>query len=103
VVDPDDRKGHELAEVSLDETGRLLDGVEYETQLVEGEDVADAIVDASADYDLTIIGATREGLLQQIVMGAVPQTVGREAHSRVIMAKRDLGIASRLRRWFRWR
>jgi len=103
VVSPDDRKGHELAEVSLDETARLLDDVDYETRLVEAEDVADAIVGASADYDLTIIGATREGILQQIVMGAIPETVGREAHSRVIMAKRDLGIASRLRRWFRWR
>jgi len=103
VVDPDDRKGHELAEVSLDETGRLLDGVEYDTRLIEHEDVADAIVDASGDHDVTIIGATREGLLQQLVFGAIPETVGREAEGRVIMAKRDLGIASRLRRWFRWR
>ena len=103
VVPPDDRKGHELAAVSLDETGRLLDGVDYDTRLVENEDVADAIVDASADHDLTIIGATREGVLQQLVFGAIPETVGREAEGRVIMAKRDLGVVSRLRRWLRWR
>ncbi|MFB6101307.1 MAG: amino acid permease [Haloplanus sp.] len=103
VVDPDDEKGHELAHVSLDETGRLLDDVAYETELVEDEDVAAAIVAETADYDLTIIGATREGVLQQLVFGAIPETVGREASGRVIMAKRDLGIASRLRRWFAWR
>jgi amino acid transporter/nucleotide-binding universal stress UspA family protein len=103
VVDPDDAKGHELAQVSLDETGRLLDGVDVETQLVDAEDVADAIVAASADHDLTIIGATREGILQQLVFGAIPETVGREANGRVLMTKRDLGIASRLRRWFQWR
>jgi amino acid transporter len=102
VVDPDDRTEHELAHVSLDETGRLLDGVDYETELVEHEDVAAAIV-AAAAADLTIIGATREGVLQQLVFGAIPETVGREADGRVIMAKRDLGIASRVRRWFAWR
>jgi nucleotide-binding universal stress UspA family protein len=103
VVDPDDEKGHELAQVSLDETGRLLDDVPHETRLVDHENVAEAIVAASADHDLTIIGATREGVLQQLVFGAIPETVGRTADSQVLMAKRDLGIASRLRRWFAWR
>jgi nucleotide-binding universal stress UspA family protein len=64
--------------------------------------VADAIVAESGDYDLTIIGATREGILQRLVFGAVPEAVAQRAESTVIMAKRYLGVASKLRQWFRW-
>ena len=85
----------------LDEAaGALPEDLAVETRLLEGDDVASAIVDASADYDLTIIGASRESLLQQLVFGAIPEAVGRRAKSTVIMAKRDLGITSRLRRFF---
>lgn len=41
-------------------------------------------------------------LLQEFVFGAVPVEVGQRARSTVIMAKRYLGITSRLRRWLRW-
>ncbi|MFB6080276.1 MAG: amino acid permease [Haloferacaceae archaeon] len=77
------------------------DGVETSTTVVRGDDVVATIVERSADYDLTIIGASRESLLQQLVFGAVPEEVGRRAKSTVIMAKRDLGITSRLTRLFR--
>jgi len=71
--------------------------VDVETAVVEGSDVVDAIVEASADVDLTVVGATREGLLERLVFGTVPEAVGRRAGSTVIMAKRNLGVASRLR------
>ncbi|WP_254522854.1 amino acid permease [Natrinema caseinilyticum] len=100
VVEPDDEQNRELAAASLDEIGTILEDVPFETQLVEGADVADTIVDTSSDHDVTIVGATREGLFQQLVFGAIPETVGREADGTVIMAKRNLGITSRLRRLF---
>ena len=101
VVDPDlDGPQREQSVVELESTAEILDDVSYETILVEGEDVADAIVAASADHDMTIIGATREGLLQQLVFGAIPETVGREASGTVIMAKKHLAITSRIRRLF---
>ena len=56
------------------------------------------IISESAEYDLTIIGATREGLLQQFVFGGIPEEVGRRAENTVIMAKRNLGISSSLSR-----
>jgi nucleotide-binding universal stress UspA family protein len=71
--------------------------------VLEGEEVVDAIVEESSGYDLTIIGATREGLLQQFVFGVIPEQVGRRANSTVIMAKRNLAITSRVTRWFRRR
>ena len=42
-------------------------------------------------------GATREGLLERLVFGSIPESVGRGAESTVTMAKRNLGITSRLR------
>ena len=85
----------------LDDTVENLGAVETSTELVERDDVANVIVERSADHDLTIIGATREGLLQQLVFGAIPEGVGRRAENTVIMAKRNLGITSRVTRWFR--
>ncbi|MCO8268240.1 universal stress protein [Haloferax sp. AB510] len=79
------------------------DDVRVTTSVREGEDVAAAIVAATEEFDLTVIGATREGLLQQLVFGAVPETVGRDAASTVIMAKRDLGVISWATRWFKRR
>mgnify|MGYP000291900656 CR=1 FL=1 len=78
-----------------------FEGLDVSTRVADG-DVVEAIVDASADHDLTLIGATQEGLLQELVFGAIPVEVGERAESTVIMTKRNLGITSRLRRWFRW-
>ncbi|MFB6089789.1 MAG: amino acid permease [Halobellus sp.] len=99
VVGPDaDEQTRSNAMETLEETATALADVSCETQLAEGEDVAETIVDESSEYDLTVIGATREGLLQKFVFGAVPEQVGQNAPGTVIMAKRDLGISSYLRR-----
>ncbi|MFB6142977.1 MAG: amino acid permease, partial [Halorientalis sp.] len=87
----------------LDSTVADLEGFDTTTTITEAPDIADAIVEESADHELTVIGASREGLLQQVVFGAIPEAVGQRAKSTVIMAKRDLGITSRLTRWFRSR
>jgi amino acid transporter/nucleotide-binding universal stress UspA family protein len=76
-----------------------LEGVEFTVSLVRGGNVVDAIVEASEGYDLTVVGASREGLLQQLVFGAIPEEVGRRAHGTVIMAKAHLDVRSRLSRW----
>jgi nucleotide-binding universal stress UspA family protein len=67
------------------------------TRVVDRRDVADAIVERSGDHDVTVIGATREGRLEQLLFGSIPEAVGRRASGTVIMAKRDLGVTSRLR------
>lgn len=85
----------------LDETAAEFEDVDVTTQMLEGRDVVETIIEQSADYDLTIIGATREGLLQQLIFGGIPEAVGRRARCTVIMAKRHLGITSRLTRLFK--
>ena len=91
----------EAAQATVDETAELFReaGVDTETALLEGSDVVDAIVGESVDHDLTVIGATREGLLQQLALGAIPEEVGRRIDGTVVMTKRSLGIRSRLTRW----
>ncbi|MFB6135075.1 MAG: amino acid permease [Halanaeroarchaeum sp.] len=101
VVDPGaDEQERAGGREALDETAAILGDVPSDTRLVEGDDVAGTIVEESAEYDLTVIGSTREGLLQQFVFGTVPEQVGRNVSGTVIMAKRNLGISSHLRRLF---
>ncbi|MFB6136141.1 MAG: universal stress protein [Halobacteriaceae archaeon] len=103
VVGPDDDR--DRAEGFLDSTADVIEDVpNVERRLLEddGDGVVDTIVAETGDYDITIVGATREGLLQQFVFGAIPEEVGRRAECTVIMTKRNLGITSRLTRWLRW-
>ncbi|WP_049999016.1 amino acid permease [Halococcus sediminicola] len=89
-----------------EETATRLEehGVTVETTVVEDDDVLDAITDRSGAHDMTVIGATREGVLQQFVFGAIPEEVARAAEDTVLIAKRNEGLSSRarysLRRWF---
>jgi len=91
----------ENGDTVLEETAAILDGVDTDTTLVENGDIVEEIVDRSGVHDITVIGASRESLLEQLVFGAIPEEVGRRAKNTVIMAKRDLGITSRVTRWFR--
>jgi amino acid transporter/nucleotide-binding universal stress UspA family protein len=88
------------AEDLLDETAGNIDSATIETTIVEGDDISEAIIEQSSNHDVTVIGASREGLLQQLVFGAIPEKVATSAEGTVIMAKRHLGITSRLQRWF---
>ncbi|MFC7046435.1 amino acid permease [Halobacteriaceae archaeon GCM10025711] len=101
VVEPDvTDKQREAASASVEDVAASLDDVSCDTRLVESTDVVDGIVEVSSEHDLTIIGATREGLFQQLVFGSIPEAVGQRAEGTVIMAKRNLGITSSLRRLF---
>lgn len=83
------------------ETAGDLGDVPVEQTVVEDDDLVSTIVSRSGDHDLTVIGASREGLLEQLVFGTTPEEVGRQANSTTIMAKRDRGLTSQLRRWLR--
>lgn len=104
VVDPDAPLAErQRIEADLEGMAGALGGVEVEVALLDGADVVGSIVEETGRHDLTVMGATREGLLQQLILGAVPESVAERAQSPVIMVKRDLGVVSRLKRWFRWR
>jgi amino acid transporter len=75
----------------------LLEGRTVTRTTVEDADVVESIVDRSQDHDLTIVGATQEGLLEQLVFGVVPEAIGQRAKGTVIMAKRSLDVRTRVR------
>ncbi|UPW00938.1 amino acid permease [Halorussus gelatinilyticus] len=101
VVEPNaDDQRREEAQNTVESTTAILEGVDgTNTSIVEGDDIATTVVEESDAYDLTVVGATREGLLKQFVFGAVPEQIGWEAKSTVIMAKRNIDITSTLSRW----
>lgn len=104
VADPDAPLARrKRLESELEEMAGSLGDVEREIVLLEGEDVAETIVQETGRHDLTVMGATREGVLQQLILGAIPESVAAATRSPMIMAKRDTGVVSWLRRWFRWR
>ena len=85
----------------LNTTADALAEVDVRTRRLTGDDVTDTIVAETAEYDLTVLGATRESLLDQLVLGTVLEEVGRRAESTVSMAKRNFKPRSRLTRWLR--
>lgn len=96
VIDPtaDESERNDAAEL-LEETAANIDTTTaVETQLIEGSNVVETVVDYSEGYDVTLVGATREGLFQQFVFGSVPEQIGWNAKNTVIMAKRHISITS---------
>lgn len=97
VIDPAASDASQLEGESMlaDRTASLED-VTVETTLLEGDDIVSTLVDESGNHDLTIIGATREGMIQQFVFGTIPETVAERAPTTVIMTKRSLDVRTRL-------
>ncbi|WP_436347455.1 universal stress protein [Natronorubrum sp. FCH18a] len=85
----------------LTRTAPALGAVEaVERTVLEGA-VIETIVDRTARHDATVIGAAETGLLRRVLVGSVPETVGREADSTVVMAKRNEPVSQAL--WRRLR
>lgn len=83
-TDEDRERGRAL----LDETARHLDGITVDQELLESDHVAGTITDRTADYDVTILGATEESLLRRKLLGTVSEAVGRHAAGTVMIAQR---------------
>lgn len=70
--------------------------------VVPAADTANAIIERSAGYDLTVIGAPRNALLQQFAFGSIPESVTRESNSSVLITRQTTdATASAYYRWLR--
>lgn len=94
---PDERDSY--AEM-LEEVTADVDDVPVETRLLEGESIAETLVVESEDYDLTVMGATGTGSLEDLLFDSVTATVARGASGQFIIARRSGGgsAGSRVRR-----
>ncbi len=63
--------------------------VNYEIKAVEADSVADGIVNItrSVDYDLVIIGASKEWRFKNLLFGSIPDLVAEEAGCSVLMVR----------------
>lgn len=102
VIEPDaSETEYEQARSLLATAGEAFEsGGAFETKLLESDEIVTALVEESADHDLTIIGVTREGAFQRFLFGTIPKTVATRAANTVIMAKRNLDVRSRLQQSF---
>jgi amino acid transporter/nucleotide-binding universal stress UspA family protein len=60
--------------------------------LVEGHDIAEAILTKSNGYDMVVMGATEEPLFQNLLTGSIPARVAKQAGITVIIVKRRSGL-----------
>ena len=79
-----------------------IDKLPLELRLIQAEDIVQGILTEAAQFDQIIIGASKEGLLEQSLFGSIPQRVAEEATSTVIMVKSHDLVKFGLRNWLGW-
>ena len=87
--------GHKMLS-EIDETG--FEGIPTEKVVLRGNTVAGALAKASKEYDLVVIGASREPLMRKMLVGQIPAKVARFSPASVMLVKRYEGP---LKGWFK--
>lgn len=81
------------------EMGRIGTHEDVDTWLCESDDVAATIIEQSAYYDVTVLGAPQKGRLRQFVSGATTADVERNAENTVLTVCKNGTAGSCLQRW----
>lgn len=84
----------EQAQGMTDEEGNdlFLETVPIESHLVQAETIVDGIIQAGAESDLVLIGASEESVIDQVLFGTLPEQVARRCPTPVVMVKRYRGL-----------
>ncbi|NHN61370.1 MULTISPECIES: amino acid permease [Halorussus] len=83
-ADPRDRGEAVIADVA---EAAGIEYVDYESEVVVGDDVEELLLDAVAAYDTVCVGATRSGSVSQALFGSIPETIGEEVDATVAMVR----------------
>ena len=101
IVPPDaDAEQRQRGEALLKQLTADMENADINSRLLEHDDVVDGLAEEGAQHNLTVIGATREGIVQQFLFGAIPEAVGEQSPNTVIMTKQHLDVTSRLKQSF---
>jgi len=86
----------------LDDTVPRLDVSRslFESKYSIARDRLNSVQEESKDYDVVIIGATRDPLFRQRVMGSFPEEFARHCQIPLIMVKAKHPLKSFIKRWF---
>ena len=66
---------------------------------VTGKDVIGAVLRRAEDYDLVVLGNTRESVLRQMAHTPIPETIARNCKKPLVMCRAVSGIQSWIRRY----
>jgi amino acid transporter/nucleotide-binding universal stress UspA family protein len=83
---------------------RVDSGVDYlkgkierlEGRLVSASGISTGILKETEKYDACIIGAAREGLMQQVLFGSIPEKIAKKSRHTIIMVKKHQGTLKSL-------
>jgi len=62
-----------------------------DARLLEGKRVATTLINVARDYDLVVLGASKEGLFSNVLFGEIPEKVARYAKTPVMIVRRYEG------------
>jgi len=71
----------------------------FESKYVISHDRLKSLLEESVDYDVVIIGATRDPLFQQRVMGSLPEEFARNCKIPLVMVKAKHRLRTFIKRW----
>jgi len=69
------------------------------TRTVRADSIVEAILEEAEDYDLLVLGCTREPLLYRLARETIPEIVAKRCAKPLAMVKASGGIRSWVRRW----
>ncbi len=76
-----------------------MGNIPMKVTIVESDDIVGEILKESDKHDLLILGAPDEGTLKSMLFGQLTERIASECKKTVILAKKDLGVRSWIRRW----
>lgn len=77
---------------SFNGQGPSIDEIPFEGRIIRSSNVVTGIAEAGAEYDLVLVGASEESLIDQVLFGNIPEQVARECRSPVVIVKRYRGL-----------
>lgn len=69
------------------------------SKVIAADNIIDAILKEAEDYDLVVLGATRQPLLYKVAWETVPEAIARRTSKPLVMVKAATGISSLVKRW----
>jgi nucleotide-binding universal stress UspA family protein len=67
-----------------------------EKRVMESDHIAGGLVKAGGDYDMIVLGASREGLFSSVLLGEITERVARHSRKPVMIVKRYEGVVKSL-------
>jgi len=81
-------RGEQLLKRSMESAS---DSIEHNTKFIESKSIAGGIAKAGKEFDLVIIGATREPLFKKMLFGEIPEKVAKYSPTSVLVVKKYEG------------